>query len=454
MKRLLTSCFGCGFSKYAPGTIGSVPPVVLFMVLGYFVSNLYVVGGIMLAISLFSSWVCVAFSDHVINLTGKKDPSEVVADEVAGQSLALALAVLVTNDLPYICTTAILLFLFFRIFDITKLWPVCRFEKFPGGWGILLDDLMAGVYAFIVYYILWYNGSYFGIESVFRRLFDNQYVVAGILGAVQGLTEFLPVSSSGHLVLFENMFGMDANGKGMLLFDLSTHVGTVGAILVVFRKQVIYFANDILGFRKYDTLSPVDLYKESPAIRLSILAVITTLVTMLIYKSPLNEPIKNARFIESVTICWFVTATLLLITDMKKHSKTGLRDFGILMAVLIGVAQAAALLPGISRSGSTICVAILLGLRRQWAIQYSFLIGMIAILGATVLEFKDNYQDFGQNELGIGAIIFGVMVSFAVGILALRILIIASKKRNLKIFAIYCYLLACSVGIYILFFKQ
>jgi len=148
MKRLLTSCFGLGFMPVASGTWGSVPPVVLFMILSYMDLSVIWTSAVMLIIALAASFVCVKFAPAVIESTGKKDPGEVVADEVAGQCLTfVGLAVTASAG---ICIAAALGFLLFRFFDITKIGPIKKLEQLPAGWGVLCDDLLAGVFAAIV----------------------------------------------------------------------------------------------------------------------------------------------------------------------------------------------------------------------------------------------------------------------------------------------------------------
>ena len=148
MKKLLTSCFGMGYLPVAPGTWGSIPPVLVFAVLCLLDAGQMITSVVMLVIAIAASVSCVLFAPEVINLTGKKDPSQVVADEVAGQALTFITAYAVAPK--NIVIVSLVGFAAFRFFDILKLYPCKKLEKLPSGWGILADDLMAGVYAAIV----------------------------------------------------------------------------------------------------------------------------------------------------------------------------------------------------------------------------------------------------------------------------------------------------------------
>ena len=158
MKRMLTSCFGLGFMPIASGTFGSMPVAAIFAGLCYFNAGRGVTSVVMVALAVGFSLACIKFAPGVIALTGKKDPSEVVADEVAGQAVTFLGAYAVGFNNILIVTA--IGFLAFRFFDILKPPPCKRLEKLHEGYGILADDLMAGVYAAIV---LWACVYFFNI---------------------------------------------------------------------------------------------------------------------------------------------------------------------------------------------------------------------------------------------------------------------------------------------------
>lgn len=164
MKRLLTSCFGLGRLPIAPGTWGSLPPAIIFALMSCLGASAGLILIVMAAMVLLGSVVCVKFAPIVIAVTGKNDPSELVADEFAGQALTFLPIPLLTAPVEtntQIGITAILGFLLFRLFDIIKPWPIRKLEKLSRGWGILADDLLAGLYATIVLLVcvrLWIAG--------------------------------------------------------------------------------------------------------------------------------------------------------------------------------------------------------------------------------------------------------------------------------------------------------
>jgi phosphatidylglycerophosphatase A len=145
MRRLLTSCFGLGWLPVCPGTWGSLPPAVLFVLMCRLGLSTAEVSIIMVTLVLLGSIICIKFASAIIATTNKTDPREIVADEFSGQAVTFLFiaAVPISN----IWVTALLGFLLFRFFDILKPWPIRRIEKLPGGWGILLDDLLAGILA-------------------------------------------------------------------------------------------------------------------------------------------------------------------------------------------------------------------------------------------------------------------------------------------------------------------
>jgi phosphatidylglycerophosphatase A len=153
VKRMLTSCFGLGRLPLAPGTWGSLPPVIIFGLMSWFGASPSMITNVMAALVLAGSIVCVKFAPAAIAATSKNDPHEVVADEFAGQAVTFLFSPFLAMGSAthrQILITAFVGFVLFRLFDISKPWPIRKLEKYPAGWGILADDLLAGVFAWVV----------------------------------------------------------------------------------------------------------------------------------------------------------------------------------------------------------------------------------------------------------------------------------------------------------------
>lgn len=158
MNKLLTSCFGLGYLPVAPGTWGSLPPAVVFALMCRFGAPFVLISVVMTVLALIGSVLCVKFAPAVIAAADKTDPPEVVVDEFAGQAVVFIGAYAMG---PGTIIAAVAGFLLFRFFDIVKPWPIRKLEKLPKAWGVLADDLMAGVYAAVVLQIcirLWLAG--------------------------------------------------------------------------------------------------------------------------------------------------------------------------------------------------------------------------------------------------------------------------------------------------------
>ena len=260
-------------------------------------------------------------------------------------------------------------------------------------------------------------------------------VEAIILGAIQGLTEFLPVSSSGHLVLFQNLFGLK---EPELLFDICLHVGTLAAVLVVFYRDIIEILTALVQFprRLKSSGGLLRLCQLDPQIRMALLIVvgsIPTAVIGLLFKKFTDQLFGSTVIVGCMLI---VTGTLLWLT---RRIRTGGRPIGQTKAkdaLIIGIVQGLAILPGISRSGSTISAALFLGLDRKLAGRYSFLLSIPAIVGALVLGIDAPEL---ATTIPIPTIIAGSLVSAVVGWLALVILLKVVDRGQLHRFAPYCW---------------
>ncbi|HUV51362.1 MAG TPA: undecaprenyl-diphosphate phosphatase [Anaerolineae bacterium] len=256
-----------------------------------------------------------------------------------------------------------------------------------------------------------------------------------ILGIIQGLTEFLPVSSSGHLVIFQNLFGLK---EPELFFDISVHVGTLAAIVIFFRKEIraiiISLAHFIaLALKKRCSFH--DVYEDEDA-KLAILIVVGSIPTAII--GILFHKIADTLFSSVVVVGFMLIITGLLLwgTRLIKKDRKSINSFSVRDALIIGLVQGMAIMPGISRSGSTIAAGLFLGLNRETAARYSFLLSIPAIMGAAALSLNNLSAD---NVLPLKVTFFGAFTSCVVGYWALKLLVKIVKHGRIQIFAPYCW---------------
>jgi undecaprenyl-diphosphatase len=233
-----------------------------------------------------------------------------------------------------------------------------------------------------------------------------------LLAVVQGFTEFLPVSSSGHLVLFESFFGVrGAGGEGGILFEISVHVGTLAAVLLVYRRRL---GGLISGALRFISSRFGDGLDDVRYIGYMAVASVPAAVVGLLFRDEIEILFDSPR----------VTALLLIVTALvltASRIRGQERELTVATAFLVGVAQAIAILPGCSRSGWTITVGLLLGLGFGRAAEFSFLISIPAILGALVLEIWKHPAAASREE--IMTLLIGGLVAFLSGWLALRLLL-------------------------------
>lgn len=260
------------------------------------------------------------------------------------------------------------------------------------------------------------------------------------LGIVQGLTEFFPVSSSGHLVIFQRLFGMT---QPALLFDVSVHMGTLAAIILYFYKDVANIVRAAISFLfalVAGTTSFSDGFKDAD-VKMALLIVVGTIPTVII---GLGLSFISAKLFNSLVIvgsALLATALLLLGTRWIKRPEISQSDFSFKAALSIGAVQGVAVIPGLSRSGSTIAMGLLLGLDRETAARYSFLLSIPAIIGALILTL---FTEASDTALPLSILVTALVTSFIVGYGALSLLVKIVKKGHLYYFAPYCALVGIS----------
>lgn len=238
------------------------------------------------------------------------------------------------------------------------------------------------------------------------------------LGALQGVTEFLPVSSSGHLVIFQQYLGLGREGSFLMAFDVTLHFGTLCALLVFFWRDLIW------------------IFQSPDGRRLGLLLIVATIPAAVI--GILFKGFFEMLFADIIPTSFFlmVTGTFLWLTRKAAAPSIDFTRLGQKQAWLIGSAQAAAILPGISRSGATIAAGLFLKLKPDAAVRFSFLMAIPAILGATVLE-TDKFLPLDWKILfPVGV---GMLTAFGVGYLAIRWMLKIMGRRQLHHFAWYCW---------------
>jgi len=266
----------------------------------------------------------------------------------------------------------------------------------------------------------------------------SEILKALIVGIVQGLTEFLPVSSSGHIVIAQEILGLEHNEQENLIFAIVLHFATALSTIVIFRKDILQIFNGLFQFKQNDEFRF--------ALKI-VLSMIPAALVGILLKDTLEELFSNLRLVGFMLL---ITAILLFIAD--KARNTG-KDIGFKDAFIIGLSQAvAALLPGISRSGSTISTSILLGNDKSKAARFSFLMVLPLIFGATAKMYWDaKSQEAGSvsiESFEFMPLFVGFLAAFISGLIACKWMIEFVKKAKLKYFSLYCSIVGLFVIVY------
>lgn len=260
------------------------------------------------------------------------------------------------------------------------------------------------------------------------------FLQALLLGTLQGLTEFLPVSSSGHLVLLQHIFGLH---EPELLFDILVHVATLGAVFIFYRHDVWGLIQACPGFTAFHQAAPDTDNIRASNQRLGILLLIANLPTAaigLMFATTLEQLFATPW---AVGIALLITGCALWSLKGVSAPRNGLPDMHVGHALLLGIVQGLAITPGISRSGSTITVALWCGLRQESAARFSFLMAIPAIIGAVLLKSRE-FSALSSDQMG--PMVVGMLAALVVGYLALRFLLRLLMRGNFWYFAIYCWL--------------
>ena len=259
---------------------------------------------------------------------------------------------------------------------------------------------------------------------------------AVILGVIQGVAEFLPISSSGHLAIAQNLLGLKIEGSTDGTFDVLLHLGTLIAVFVAYWPDIVDMIREFfLGVKdiaRGTTPTPVP-----PNRRMILLLIIGTLPLFVIV--PIKDYIERLSANTIVVGCaLLITGVLLFFSDRYNRGKKNAGSVPLRDVLVIGVAQAFATIPGLSRSGTTVSVGCFLGLDRRFALRYSFLMSIPAVLGANILNLKD-IVDTGVDMTLLPAYISGVVTAAVLGYLSIRLLKFVTEKRKFGAFSYYCW---------------
>lgn len=262
------------------------------------------------------------------------------------------------------------------------------------------------------------------------------YLTAVLLGLVQGVAEFLPISSSGHLAIAEQLLNLQGASNVPEFFDVLLHLGTLVAVFIAYwddiRDMIVEFFAGIGDLAHHSTPNPVP-----PARRLILLIIVGTLplFVMVPFRHFFSSLGDNMYFIGGALI---FTGILLFVSDRVHHGRKTEKTATMLDALLVGIGQAVALCPGISRSGMTITTGCFAGFERKFAVRFAFLLSIPAVIGANILSLKDAI-DAGIDWASVPAYLVGVAVAAVSGYACIRLLRYIADKGRFGAFAYYCW---------------
>ena len=262
--------------------------------------------------------------------------------------------------------------------------------------------------------------------------------MAVFMGVVQGVAEFLPISSSGHLSLMQHFFGFEEVDN---LFNILLHFATLIAVCVVYWKDIVEMVLEF--FRGLASLltkrGSREVDRPPEARRLVLLIILGTLPLLLVV--PIEDKVEllgNSPIFVSIAL--LVTGFILFFSDRMARGKKNGRTATVVDALLVGVAQAFATIPGLSRSGCTISAGMLRGFDRKFAVRYSFLLSLPAVLGATLLKVVKTISDGGIDTALLPKYLIGMVVAGVVGYFSIRLVQLLADKGKFGKFSIYCWI--------------
>lgn len=271
------------------------------------------------------------------------------------------------------------------------------------------------------------------------------YFEATVLGLVQGLAEFLPISSSGHLALLQNWFGIDETK--VLLFTVLLHVGTLISVFIMYWKDIWELIVELVLTIKDLCTGKGLRMEERPVRKLGVMIIVTTIPTAII--GFLFNDFFDSLYTSVIPIGvgLIITGFLLVFAEKKGESDRGIRQMNLRNAIFIGTVQGIAICPGISRSGSTLFGSLICNLDRKFAVKFVFLISIPSILGSAILEAPAAIEA-GVSLSQLGPVLWGMAVAAAAGIFAIKSMIKIVSDKKLIWFSYYVWILGLVVVIY------
>lgn len=266
------------------------------------------------------------------------------------------------------------------------------------------------------------------------------YFEAFVLGVVQGVGEFLPVSSSGHLVLTPWLFGFKDSG---LAFDVALHLGTLLAVMIYFCDEWLRLVRDPLRYMLQKSYRTEESRQSCRLLLCLIVATIPGAITGLLLKDIIETTFRSPITVAANLIIFGIA---LVYADKKGNKSKEFESIGVKTAFIIGCSQAIALFPGVSRSGITIAMALLLGFNRRSAAQFSFLISAPIIIGACILNYSHLADAFTNLH-----ILFGIFIAATSGFLSIKYLLQYVQRHNYNIFCYYRFFLGGTIILWLLF---
>lgn len=262
-----------------------------------------------------------------------------------------------------------------------------------------------------------------------------------ILGFIQGVAEFLPISSSAHLIIFRDLFGIGAgmNANMELTFDIALHFGTLLAI------GVFFFQDFITMIRKGFTKGVKD--NDGKILWYLVAATIPAAIVGVLFEEAIENIIRSNYIVIALALA--IMGIIIYLADKYSKESKDIKKMTLKDAVIIGCSQVFALIPGFSRSGTTIAAGRVLGLERESAAKFSFFLSAPVVLGAVLLQLLKG-SVWSVIFANVGTFIFGILVSFIVGILCIKFLLKYLQKHNFKIFMVYRIVLALVVLVYVM----